>query len=166
MFLVVLLAYSNLFLPSFDFIYGNTNISIYMENNRANIAGTSLYGGRVDQCNTYINYKIFNFSLSITPSQLFDSIFHFLSPNNSDYSVISSDPTGVCMCEDDKPHCETRYLYRSAIPGALLVIPAIAVGQRNGTVRDGVVIAVQQNPGSPYTCRYTRDILYRQNTKQ
>ena len=61
--------------------------------------------------------------------------------------MIASDPTGVCMCEDDKPHCEVR---GSAFPGALVVIPAIAVGQRNGTVRDGVVFAVQDTE-SPFT---------------
>lgn len=138
------------YMPSYEFTYSNPNISIYMEGNTANFAGTSLYGGHVDQCRGYIKYPDFNSSLGNTPSQLFDSIFHFLSPNDSDYSVIASDPTGVCACIDDKPYCDGRILRGSTLPGALLAIPAIAVGQRNGTVRDGVVFAVHDT-GSPYT---------------
>ena len=138
------------YMPSYEFTHGNPNISIYMENNTANFAGTSLYGGHVDQCLTYLKYPDFNSSLGNTLSQLFDSIFHFLSPNDSDYSVIASDPIGVCACIDDKPYCEGRILHGSTLPGALIAIPVIAVGQRNGTVRDGVVFAVHDT-GSPYT---------------
>ena len=48
------------YMPSHDFIYGNPNISIYMDDNRARFAGTALYGGYVDQCITYKKYQDVN----------------------------------------------------------------------------------------------------------
>ena len=104
----------------------NTSMKPYVvfENNTADYAGSTLYGGYVDFCgdpNTEPGYSDF------------DSLFQ-VSGRESDSSVIASNPLRVCLCVDSRPECIITQYNISAYPGTTIQIPAVAVGQRFGTV--------------------------------
>ena len=106
-------------------------IRVEFDNNTADIAGSSLYGGYVDQCHGFgENYRI---GLIV-----FRKIFHY---NYSDPSVISSDPIRVCFCTGTsslQPDCEKGKYQVGVYPGELFNLAVVLVGQANGTV-PGVV---------------------------
>ena len=88
--------------------------------NNAEIAGTVLFGG--DQyclvyINTYYNYfkMTFNYSAQTGPS------------------VISSEPTDVCFCDDNNTiNCSQTQLKMTVYPGQEINISVVTVGQRDG----------------------------------
>ena len=94
------------------------------ENNTADYAGSALYGGYIDLCEIDL-WRPFK------PD--FNSMFQF-NGGESDYSVISSDPLRVCLCIDSRPKCSIIHYNVSAYPGTTIQLPAVAVGQRFGTV--------------------------------
>ena len=106
-------------------------------NNTAGVAGSSLYGGYIDKCA----------ALNTDSGSLatFRKIFHY---NNSDPTVVSSDPVGVCFCSNSlKPDCQNKIFRVTAYPGGLFRIPAVLVGQIDGTV-PGVIHSSFQNGNS------------------
>ena len=131
----------------------NVSARISFVNNTAVIAGSGLYGGDVDNCYAHVEFKKYtkmealeiaagnlsyddSFDENIFSSKLFDSLFDY----EAGLSVISSDPQGVCLCENNHPHCEIHSTNISLHPGETIAISAVAVGQRNGVV-PGVVVA-------------------------
>ena len=131
----------------------NLTARISFVNNTAVNAGSALYGGDIDNCFPWIEFWQFSLatalespteissensvdSFPVNGSQLFDSLFDY----ESGLSVISSDPLGVCLCENNHPYCEIRSTNISLHPGETIAISAVAVGQRNGVV-PGVVVA-------------------------
>ena len=88
-------------------------------NNTADISGNSLYGGWVDLCTTN--------------PPAFDTIFHF-EDTPRQLSAVSSNPTRVCVCVNDLPDCNITHYNITVYPGETFQIPAVAVGQRFGTV--------------------------------
>ena len=124
--------------PSHNMHTTNLTAHVSFTNNTAVIAGSALYGGDVDNCFPYVEIET-DSSIDLNPvygSKLFDSLFDY----ESGLSVISSDPLGVCLCENNHPHCEIRSTNISVHPGETITISAVAVGQRNGVV-PGVVVA-------------------------
>ena len=118
------------------FIYiKKKSIGIKFYNNTAGSAGTAIYGGWVDICVLYINYRmIFWYKSGIYLSSVFDSLFH-LDQSTQQLSLISSNPTRVCLCTTKSiPDCSITNYTVTAYPGETLTIPAVAVGQRFGTV--------------------------------
>ena len=104
-------------------------------NNTAGVAGSSLYGGYIDRCA----------ALNTDSLATFKKIFHY---NHSDPSVVSSDAVGVCFCSNSlKPDCQNKVFQVTAYPGGLLRIPAVLVGQLDGTV-PGVIHSSFQNGNS------------------
>ena len=95
--------------------------SLMFLNNTADNAGSSIYGGWVDLC----WYEVF------TP--MFDDIFHF-KDTLQQLSTISSNPTRVCVCINDLPDCNITRYNITAYPGETFQLPAVAVGQRFGTI--------------------------------
>ena len=90
----------------------------------ADYAGSGLYGGWIDFC-TNDQEKRFTGSI-------FDTLFQ-VNKRELDSSAIASNPMRVCLCIDSRPECGvTRYI--SVYPGSTIRIPAVAVGQRFGTV--------------------------------
>ena len=65
---------------------------IILENNTAQHAGSALYGGWVDYCqaDTSVLYTVYG-------TEVFDTIFQIHNDNN-DLSVVSSNPTRICVC--------------------------------------------------------------------
>ena len=97
--------------------------SLVFLNNTADYAGSSIYGGWVDLC----QYEPFTFS------PVFDDMFHF-KDSLQQLSIISSNPTRVCVCINDLPDCNITQYNITAYPGETFQIQAVAVGQRFGTV--------------------------------
>ena len=136
---------------SYDEVFGNYNIVFDLVNNTAGYAGSAIYGGLVDSCELYGNAVSAkkaktNNNTNIYPTEVFDAIFHITHPE-SDYSVVSSNPTGVCSCNNDIPDCKTGSLNITTYPGAIFTVSAISVGQRNGAVPESVILASYIEPG-------------------
>ena len=108
------------------------HISIQFYNNTAGFAGTAIYGGWVDLCIFGINFEpLENLLYQTSP---FDNWFYFHQPTQQ-LSLISSNPTRVCLCTNMSiPDCSITEYTITAYPGETLTIPAVAVGQRFGTV--------------------------------
>ena len=109
----------------------NTTVNhhVVFENNTADYAGSALYGGWIDFCTNAPE------KLSIGPG--FDSLFQ-VKERESNSSVIASNPMRVCLCIDSRPECSITQYNISAYPGTTIRIPAVAVGQRFGTVQSVV----------------------------
>ena len=108
-------------------------IQVTFISNTAGSEGSSLYGGYLDECH--------GMGLSISGLSIFKKIFYYNS--SSDLSIQSTDPTSVCFCLGSitlKPLCQRQnWSYTRAVyPGETFSIPAVLVGQINGTV-PGVV---------------------------
>ena len=111
------------------------NFSIEFYNNTAQFAGTAIYGGSVDFCKFHVNFKVIsNYDNHLYQASIFDSLFHF-HPSTQQLSLISSNPTRVCLCTNMSiPDCSITEYTVTAYPGETITIPAVAVGQRFGTV--------------------------------
>ena len=94
------------------------------QNNTGGSAGSSIYGGWVDLCTKL---------LSTHTQPDFDAIFHIENASKQ-LSAVSSNPTRVCLCTDGLPDCNITQYNVTAYPGETFQIPAVAVGQRFGTV--------------------------------
>ena len=103
----------------------NTSVipHILVENNTADYAGSALYGGWIDFCTT----------ADQEGGPKFDSLFQ-VNGGELDSSVIASTPQRVCLCIESRPECSITQYNISVYPGTTIQIPAVAVGQRFGTV--------------------------------
>ena len=78
-------------------------------------AGSALYGGWIS------NNSCFR--------------FEFDQPKKNDLSLIASNPTRVCICnEDSMPDCRIGQVTINVVPGQMFEIEAVTVGQRFGVV--------------------------------
>ena len=105
------------------------NPHVVFENNTADYSGSALYGGWIDFC----SYATEDQTKLLTGPG-FDSLFQ-VNGGELDYSVIASNPLRVCLCIDSRPECSITQYNISAYPGTTIRIPAVAVGQRFGTVQ-------------------------------
>ena len=82
-----------------------------------------------------MNYKmVYCLKPDISINSVVDSLFQFHQPTQQ-LSLISSNPTRVCLCTNlPIPDCSITEYTITAYPGETLTIPAVAVGQRFGTV--------------------------------
>ena len=108
-------------------------------NNSASVAGNSIYGGYLDECvimslhvdladkSTVILFRILNIPWSNSLTEVSSSVYH------------------LCFCKNGTPHCEINEWKTSAYPGQTFKIPAVAVGQMNGTVPAVALSEVDQN---------------------
>ena len=112
-------------------------IEIEFSNNTAGFAGTAIFGGWVDLCKVYINHKmtmLHEYRHIFHQTLAFNSWFH-LHQSTQQRSLISSNPTRVCLCTNMSiPDCSITEYTITTYPGETLKIPAVAVGQRFGTV--------------------------------
>ena len=107
--------------------------NIYFINNTAKEGGNTLYGVHVYVCQLlHINGTTCYF-----PDLLNSRHFYFEPSLESDLSMISSDPTRVCLCENGKPNCALVFNSGSNYthyPGEEFSISAAVVGDMFGTV--------------------------------
>ena len=104
------------------------NIQVMFSGNRASSAGNAIYGGVVDRC---FFLPTTNIIIARRSSRIFDQMFTFQGSEN-DTSLISSDPSRICICNHSKPMCEASNPNVTLFPGQMYEIYALAVGQRNG----------------------------------
>jgi len=71
-------------------------ISLTFVNNTAQYAGSALYGGTVDYCHTYLHFRYNGHSSYFHSSRIFNATFDVTQQHGD--SPISSDPYGVCLC--------------------------------------------------------------------
>ena len=100
------------------------SVKVIITGSKADIAGTVLYGGDITKCHLFRSnvkvgnesfYKTFNYSTQTGPS------------------VISSEPTDVCFCDENNTiNCSQTQLTMTAYPGEEISISIVTVGQLNG----------------------------------
>ena len=113
--------------PCFFQYYDNIvpqSVKVIITENEADIAGTVLYGGDINKC------------LLFTPdetrgSESFNKTFDYSTQTG--LSVISSEPTDVCFCNNNNTiNCSQTQLTMKAYPGEEIDIFVVTVGQLNG----------------------------------
>ena len=97
---------------------------VIFSGNTADIAGTVLYGGNIGNCISY------NFHY-IPSNERFEMTFNYSSQTGP--SVISSEPTDVCFCDDNNTiNCSQTQLTKTVYPGEEINISVVTVGQKMG----------------------------------
>ena len=151
---VILHGYPCLFYPivPVDLPLENADIRIYFDNNTAGIAGSALY---IDNCyssslltsiHTDINSPIWDYP----PSLVYNLTLNYTSETG--LSVISSDPLGVCYCDESNtfPNCFLKAKALESFPGQIFNVSAVAVGQKDGVVPSTVyaIFKITDTPNS------------------
>ena len=130
--------------PDVDVLYNNSlvdvDIQIVFQGNTAEYAGSALYGGHVDQClmidsattdDSAARFVYLTNAVGYS-TEVFNSVFNF--SNDTGFSVISSNPVGVCVCDHGEPKCDVKVEYNSTFPGSTYEVSVVVVGQREGVV--------------------------------
>ena len=118
------------------------DVQLVFKNNSADVAGSVLYGGAIDNCELTHGLGLYS------SGEVFDMTVH--TDNDNDYnttSSISSDPFKICPCENNLPNCTMSNVTRTVYPGETFEISVVAVGQRDGTV-PGTVRSTIQYPST------------------
>ena len=58
----------------------------------------------------------------------------YIETTPNDLSVVASDPTRVCICEDSKPQCNTTHFTAELFPNQKFKIDVVAAGLQSGAV--------------------------------
>ena len=91
--------------------------------NEADIAGTVLFGGDILNCDL--------FNPDFPNTMLFKETFDYSTQTGP--SVISSEPTDVCFCDDNNTiNCSQSQLTMRVYPGEEIKISVVTVGQHHG----------------------------------
>ena len=117
------------------------DVQLVFKNNSADVAGSVLYGGAIDNC------KLTHGLDSHNSGEVFDMIVHNDDTDYNTTSNISSDPLRICLCEHDLPDCSENdhIMPRTVYPGETFQVSVVAVGQRHGTVPSRVVSTIYQS---------------------
>ena len=105
------------------------NITLIFRDNYAVEAGSVLYGGSIDECIVGPNSVYFGESSAAVFNKITDIGVH-----RNESSLIASDPTDVCPCENDTPICGDIVRSVQPYPGETFTFSVATIGQRNGTV--------------------------------
>ena len=130
-----------------------SNVRFTFSGNRAQNGGDAIYGGQMDQTITESGTSCVDTLMSIS---------HFINSSPNNLSLISSDPSRVCICEDNRPQCLEYTRNVSVYPGQTFSISAYVVGQHFGTAK-GTVHAQFLNKS---TTAYLKPQEYSQNVGQ
>ena len=122
------------------------DVQLDFKNNFADVAGSVLYGGSIDNC------KLTHGLDSYGSGEVFDMIVHINETDYNTTSNISSDPLQICLCKNNLPDCSgSRYIFPHRVyPGETFQVSVAAVGQRNGMVPGTVRSSIDQRqyPGT------------------
>ena len=123
------------------------NVSVILENNTAEVAGNSIYGGSLEICyleylqNDFLDFMIHNNIIDLggnlaSHAFRFVEIFQIFNEAAHSKSEITSDPVRICFCDDEfsmnKLECVTK-AHVEVYRGQAFHIPAVGVGQFNNT---------------------------------
>ena len=118
------------------------DVRLVFQNNSADIAGSVLYGGAIDNC------KLSHGLDSYSSGEVFDMIVHIDETDHNTTPNISSDPLEICLCENSLLECvDVIGTVCTAYPGETFQVSVLPVGQRYGTVPSGVVSIIDQDKG-------------------
>ena len=118
------------------------DVQLIFKNNTADVAGSVLYGGVIDNCKlTGLN--------SDNSGEVFDMLVH----NDTDCktsSYISSDPLYICPCASNFANCRYLNFPHTVHLGETFQVSVVAVGQRGGTVPSRVIGTIDNDkyPGT------------------
>ena len=121
------------------FQYSNSTQSqsakAFFSGNSAGIAGSVLFGGKINDCFLILSDQLYN------KSKYFNKTFDYSAQTGP--SVISSEPTNVCFCNisgdnNNTQNCNQKLLKKTAYPGEEINISVVAVGQDYG-VAPGII---------------------------
>ena len=103
---------------------------IIMSKNTAQVAGSALYGGNVNDC---------------TSTLPFIYLFDYTDQPPAGQTVISSDPLKVCLCTElNEVNCGVSKYLSSSVPGRRYSIPVCTVGNMEG-LTPGVIAVNSSN---------------------
>ena len=110
--------------------------------NNANTAGTAIFGGDM-HCLLFTNPR--NYSIA---GDCFYETFEYSTQTGP--SVISSEPTDVCFCDDNNTiNCSQTQLTMTAYPGEEINISVVTVGQLDGIAPGLIKIQPRGNTTAP-----------------
>ena len=107
------------------------DVQLVFKHNSAGNAGSVLYGGAVDNCEL-TGLDSYNSGDLHNSGEVFDMLFHYQDDDTT--SSISSDPFGICLCEDNNPNHHNSKKTFFIYPGETFQVSVAAVGQRDGIV--------------------------------
>ena len=118
------------------------DVQLVFKNNFADVAGSMLYGGSIDNC------KFTPGLGSNNSGEVFNMLVHNNDTDHKTTSTISSNPLRICYCENNLPDCTNSvYIFpRTVYPGETFQVSVVAVGQKDGTVPSRVISTT--DPGS------------------
>ena len=102
-------------------------------NNNAENGGDAIYGAMLSQCFVDVNHTVLGYKYLELVSNL-----NFSHPQKM--SLISSEPSKVCVCSNNTVQCNRMPNRKSVYPGQLFEVEAALVGDMNGTT-NGVIHA-------------------------
>ena len=106
--------------PCFFQCTSSESAKVFFIGNKADTAGSVLFGG--DNCDLFSNDKT---------TKWFKGIFNYSAQTGP--SVISSEPTDACFCDDNNTiNCTQKQLTMTAYPGEEINISIVTVGQHFG----------------------------------
>ena len=113
------------------------SVKVTITGSKADSAGTVLFGGDISECLLFSSNQTFG-------SECFNKTFNYSTQTGP--SVISSEPTDVCFCDDNNTiNCSQTQLTMTAYPGEEIDISVVTVGQRNGVAPGILQIQPQDN---------------------
>ena len=121
------------------------NVVIF-DNNTAQYGGDNLFGGWIDICLDSLPFRYGLFKMDVYSYNVRNFLFQ-QKINSSQHSLMSSNPSRVCVCEDSIPRCDITNYNITAFAGQTLVLSVAAVGQRFGTVRTVIKTSSLQEQG-------------------
>ena len=130
----------------------NPYLSFVFTNNTAYHGGDAIYGGSLQHCIAgHCKGEKHYHPIPIVGAYVFImnywNLVQYDTGHHSNLSLISSAPSRVCLCEDERPDCLTMFINNTRYPGETFSISAVAVGQGFGTA-DGTVYTQFTNKDS------------------
>lgn len=115
---------------------------LYLKNNFAVLSGNSLFGDLTNCLNRMI------------------PIWDIVSvPWNNSLTEVASTLRQICVCVKEMPQCQVRKWEHEIFPGQLLLVPAVAVSQMNGTTPSTGITTVTGGKSVHIAATQTRQLL-------
>lgn len=124
-----------------DSTFESPNITVLLEDNRAQKGGDNIYGGTTNTSCTALK----NPSNESRYGKPCNEIFSYHGKSNSS---VTSEPTRVCLCSDYVKKCadaEFIFVEKSLYPGEMFVLQGVVVGADFGAVSGSVVAETDGN---------------------
>ena len=130
----------NLYYSDCTINYDSYVNKIYFESNKAVAAGDNLYGGSYFRCSRHDYFLPHRTNTVITPARIPTYWKKPSSCSSKPFSVISSDPIAVCLCENDTVNCSKMSTTNKQMYSGESFNVSIAVVGLGGGVNSGSFI--------------------------